>query len=77
MKQSKERAAVIRFLKLFRVAYLDGAIAVKGGEIVRDYGTALPDALIAATALNKGLRLATRNTRHFEGIRDLSLESPY
>ncbi|MFL6215389.1 MAG: type II toxin-antitoxin system VapC family toxin [Blastocatellia bacterium] len=77
MKQSKERAAVVRFLKLFRVVYLDGAIAVKGGEIVRDHSTALPDALIAATAISKGLKLATRNTRRFQGISDLILESPY
>jgi predicted nucleic acid-binding protein len=77
MKQSKECAAVIRLFKLFRIAYLDGAIAAKGGEIVRDYGTAFPDALIAATAISKGLRLATCNTRHFEGLADLIVQSPY
>lgn len=77
MKQPKERATVIRFLNLFRIAYLDGTVAAKGGEIVRDYGAALPDALIAATAISKGLRLATRNTRHFQGIPQLIVESPY
>lgn len=77
MRQPKEKAKVVRFLRLFRVAYLDGTIAAIGGEIARDYGTALPDALIAATALSKGLRLATRNVRHFQGIPNLIVQSPY
>lgn len=36
----------------------------------------IADALIAATALTKGLTLATRNLRDFEGI-DLSLLNPF
>jgi predicted nucleic acid-binding protein len=77
MQQRKEKAKVIRFLKLFRVAFLDGTIAAIGGEIARDYSASLPDALIAGTALNKGLRLATRNLRHFQGIPNLTVQSPY
>ena len=34
------------------------------------------DALIAATALEDGLTLATKNRRHFQMIGDLSLEVP-
>lgn len=77
MKQPKEAARVRRFLRLFRVAYLDGTIAAAGGEIAREHGIALPDALLAATALSKGLRLATRNLRHFAGIPNLIAQAPY
>jgi toxin FitB len=34
------------------------------------------DALIAATALEEGLTLATKNRKHFEMIRELKLEVP-
>ena len=34
------------------------------------------DAVIAATALEEGLTLATKNRKHFQMIRDLKLEVP-
>jgi predicted nucleic acid-binding protein len=52
---------------------LDGAIAERGGEIRRDHRLALPDALIAATALEHGLALLTRNVRHFQPVAGLTL----
>ena len=61
-RQSKQASKVTRLLNLFRTAYVDGSVARLGGEIARDCGTALPDALIAATAIRKGLVLATRST---------------
>lgn len=47
------------------------AVAERAGRIRRETGVLLPDALIAATALEHGLQLATRNRRHFEPIRGL------
>lgn len=76
-RQLKQAAKVGRLLNHFRIAYLDGVVAKLGGEIVRDCGTALPDALIAATALRKGLVLATRNTSHFGNIPNLDIRAPY
>jgi predicted nucleic acid-binding protein len=77
MRQPAELAKVKRFLQHFRVAYLDGTIAAQGGALARDFAVALPDALIAATALNKGLQLVTRNTKHFANIPNLNLLLPY
>jgi predicted nucleic acid-binding protein len=34
------------------------------------------DALVAATALNEGLTLATKKRKHFQMIGDLDLEIP-
>ncbi len=76
-RQSKQAVKMSRLLNLFRIAYLDGVAARLGGEITRDCGTALPDALIAATAIHKGLVLATRNTSHFSHIPNLDVRAPY
>ena len=76
-RQSKLAAKVSRLLNLFRIAYVDGSVGRLGGEIARDCGTALPDALIAATAVRKGLVLATRNTSHFANIPNLNVQAPY
>ena len=76
-RQAKQAAKVSRLLNLFRIAYVDGVVAKLGGEIARDCGTALPDALIAATAVRKGLVLATRNISHFQHIPDLDVRAPY
>lgn len=41
------------------------------------HGLDIPDALIAATALNRRLTLYTRNVRHFQMIPRLRVISPY
>jgi predicted nucleic acid-binding protein len=76
-RQSKHAMKVSQLLNLFRIAYLDSVVAKLGGEISRDCGTALPDALIAATAIRKGLVLTTRNTSHFANIPNLDVRAPY
>ena len=41
------------------------------------HGLLIPDALIAATALEHRLTLHTRNTRHFRMIPGLTVDRPY
>jgi toxin FitB len=60
-----------RVLAAFREVPVDRAIAERAGRIRRETGVRLPDALIAATALERNLGLATRNTKDFESIRGL------
>jgi len=55
---------------------VDALVAERAGRLRRGTDRRLPDALIAATALEHGLTLVTRNTRHFEGIRGLRLRAP-
>lgn len=54
---------------------VDRAVAERAGRVRRDTGIRLPDALIAASALERRLALATRNVRHFEAVRGLRLRS--
>lgn len=64
-----------RLLAPFREVEIDRAIAERAGRIARESGTRLPDALIAATALERGLGVVTRNRKHFEPIKGIRLRS--
>lgn len=66
---------VARLLAPFREHPVDRAVAERAGRIRRETGIRLPDALIAATALEHGLTLATSNQADFESIRGLRLRS--
>jgi len=64
-----------RLLAPFRQVDVDRAIAERAGRIARESGTRLPDALIAATAIERGLNVVTRNRKHFEPIRGVRIRS--
>ncbi|MFP5318712.1 MAG: type II toxin-antitoxin system VapC family toxin [Acidimicrobiia bacterium] len=64
-----------RVLAPFREVPVDRVIAERAGRIRRETGVRLPDALIAATALERNLGLATRNTKHFEAVRGLRIRA--
>jgi predicted nucleic acid-binding protein len=66
-------AAVVALLAPFREHAVDRAVAERAGRIRRSAGVRLPDALIAATAIEHDCSLATRNRRDFESIQGLRL----
>lgn len=59
----------------FREIPVDRLIAEGAGRIRRESGLRMPDALIAATALEHRLGLATRNRKHFEQVRGLRIRA--
>jgi predicted nucleic acid-binding protein len=65
----------VRILAPFREIPVNRSIAERGGRIARECGVRLPDALIAATALEHGLAVVTGNRKHFEPIRGLRLRA--
>lgn len=67
----EQDVAVRRLLATFRELPVSGAIAEVAGGIKRATGIALPDALIAATALTADLELWTRNRLDFERVEGL------
>lgn len=74
--RSAERHDVGRLLSGFRVEPATDAIARRAGEFMRTYrrshaAIGIPDYLIAATADERGLDLATLNVRHFPMFPDL------
>jgi predicted nucleic acid-binding protein len=62
-----------RLLAPFRELDVDRAVAERAGRIAFEFGTRLPDALIAATAIEHGLGLVTRSRQHFDPIRSVRI----
>lgn len=68
--RDKEKTVAQNFIAACLVVDVSTAIAVKGGDLYRSYrakGITLAgmDCLIAATALVKGYKVATRNVKHY------------
>ncbi len=73
-----ERHATQKLLSRFVVFDLDAGVADRAGDFIHDtraHGRpmSVPDAIIAATAVQHGLALATYNRADFERIPGLSL----
>ena len=66
---------VAQLLAPLREVAVDRAVAERAGRLRRETGIRLPDALIAASALERRLSLATRNVRHFAAVRSLRIRS--
>jgi toxin FitB len=64
-----------QLLAPFKELPVDRAVAERAGRVSREFGLRLPDALIAATALEHGLQLATRNEKDFAPVRGLRLRA--
>ena len=73
----EKRILLDKFLENFDIIELDIAIAKHAGELRRDYEKPFADMVVAATARYYNLALVTKNTRHFQGIKGLSLLRPY
>jgi predicted nucleic acid-binding protein len=65
----------IQLLAPFKELAVDRAIAGRAGRVAREFGLRLPDALIAATALEHELGLVTRNVKHFASVRSLRVRA--
>lgn len=75
---SDERYATQKLLSRFATIPLDRDIADRAGDLLRESRIkglmmAVPDAVIAATAITQNLTLVTLNTDHFAGLSGLSL----
>jgi predicted nucleic acid-binding protein len=71
-----EERRIRRLLEPMTDLPVDERIAGRAGRLRRERTRRLPDALIAATALEHRLTLVTRNVRDFEGIKSLKLRAP-
>jgi predicted nucleic acid-binding protein len=63
--------SITTLLAPFREISVDRPVAERAGRVRRETGIRLPDALIAATALEHRLSLVTRNRADFDKVRGL------
>jgi len=73
--RAKDEEDVRVLLSPFRELVVDTTIAERAGRLARVH-VDMGDALIAATALEHGLELVTRNVRDFKKIAGLQVRDP-
>ncbi|MEA5573879.1 type II toxin-antitoxin system VapC family toxin [Calothrix sp. UHCC 0171] len=72
-----EEQAIEDLLSQFSSVPLSREIEDQTIQLKRRYKIKLPDAIIAATALNQDAFLVTRNVSDFKGIDGLKVENPF
>ena len=76
-KISEKKEIIEVFLANFRIIILTQGIAKRAGELRRDHQKPFADMIIAASAMEYGMPLVTRNIKHFRTIRGLKVLRPY
>jgi predicted nucleic acid-binding protein len=80
-RNARDMAAILQFLRQVMVSHVTAPISDRAFAFIQTYclshGLQIADALIAATALEEGLTLFTRNVRHFQMITGLTVVKPY
>lgn len=71
-----DETRVDAFLASLNEIAVERAVAMRAGRLRRGVALRTPDAIIAATAIEHGLQLVTRNIRDFGAIRGLRIRDP-
>ncbi len=74
---SNKRGLLLHFLHRWDKIPVSNQIALVAGDISRNYGLEVPDAIIAATALVNKAKVVTRNVKDFKQISGLEISVPY
>jgi predicted nucleic acid-binding protein len=81
MRDRRELAALRSALRSWRASVLPVTEAVSGRAVAYveahflSHSLRLADALVAATAVENGLELATANRKHYHAVRELTLRA--
>jgi|MudIll2142460700_1097286.scaffolds.fasta_scaffold140161_2 hypothetical protein len=75
--KGEEESKISEILKPFVEIAVDSAIIDRAIGVRRARRIKVPDAIIAATALERSCSLITRNIEDFKGITDLVIIDPY
>ncbi len=73
----KEQETIEDLLSQFKLVPLLREIENQTIQLKREYKIKLPDAIIAATAINQDSCLVTRNINDFQGILELKIKNPF
>ena len=76
-ENSKKKELTLHFLHRWNKVVVSNQIAIMAGDIKRDFGLEMPDAIIAATAKINNAELLSKNTKDFKRVPYLKVKSPY
>jgi len=76
-ENSEIKNKILQMLNSFKKIEVTNRVAVAAGDICRKYGVALPDGIIAASALINKTELLTKNIKDFKKINGLVVKEPY
>ncbi|HLF54407.1 MAG TPA: type II toxin-antitoxin system VapC family toxin [Candidatus Nanoarchaeia archaeon] len=74
---SSKKEKLMHFLNRWIKITVDNPLAEIAGDISRQYGLSVPDAIIAASALTNQAVLITKNIKDFRNVKGLIIKSPY
>ena len=74
---TEKREKLLHLLYRWTKAPVANPLAREAGDISRQYGLEVPDAMIAATALSHDAELMTRNVKDFRRIPQIRVRAPY
>jgi predicted nucleic acid-binding protein len=73
----RRKELITRFLSQFEKISVDNPMIQIAGRIRRETSLALPDSIIAASALENKMYLVSRNLKDFSKVKGLNLKIPY
>lgn len=76
-EDKNKRVLLTELLTIFNVIKIDEMIARNAGDFKRKYQVTLADAMIAATTYSLRVKLATKNTKDFKKINEITVTEPY
>jgi len=74
---TKKREDILHLLSEFEKIPIGNPLAQVAGDLRRKNDIKIPDAIIAASALQEDALLVTRNAKDFEKIKELKVKKPY
>ncbi len=75
--ESDKREKLLHFLHIWNKIPMTNPVASLAGDIVRQHGLDVPDAIIAATAVLNRADLVTHNVKDFKKVPGLKVRTPY
>jgi hypothetical protein len=73
----ERKEQVLHLLYRWNKIPVTNPIAILAGDITREYGLELGDAIIAASAILNDAELITKNTKDFGKVKELKIQAPY
>ena len=73
----EKKEKLLHFLYRWNKIPVTNPISLQAGDICREYNLEIPDAIIAATALQNNAEFFTKNTKDFKKIIAIKIKEPY